>query len=418
MNSIFHVDVNSAFLSWAAVKRLKEEPTGVDLRLIPSAVGGDITKRRGVITACSLPAKKLGVRSGEPVVQALEKCPELIIISSDFKTYKEYSEKFIGILRKYSHIVEQASIDEAYMDMSDVGNPIKTAEMIKEEIKTDLGFTVNIGISSVKVLAKMASDFEKPDKIHTLYVEEISEKMWNLPIEKLHGCGRMTAKKLRNVGIKTIGQAANFDKALLISLLGDKQGKYIYESSNGRGEQTVKGEQEAAKSYSNETTLELDVTASNYDRIMPGVIKKLSKEVSRRMEKDGVAGFTIVASLKSTSFKRRSKQTTLSEATNDVDVIAATSEKLMKELAFGSHGIIEEGEGIRLVGVGCTHLDSGEYKQLDIFSYAKELERDEKIKKEELAKKEKADRLRLMVDKIEKKYGEGKIKKLTREEDL
>ncbi len=416
MNSIFHVDVNSAFLSWTAVKKLKEDPDGIDLRLIPSAVGGDVSKRRGVITACSLPAKKLGVKTGEPVAQALEKCPELIVVPSDFAIYKEYSEKFVNILRKYSPVIEQTSIDEAYMDMSESENPVKTAEDIKEEIKESLGFTVNIGISNVKILSKMASDFEKPDKIHTLYAEEIEEKMWQLPIERLHGCGRMTAKKLRNVGIKTIGEAAGFDKALLISLLGEKQGEYIHESSNGIGGERVKGEREAAKSYSNETTLELDITKSNYSRIMPSVIKKLSEKVSRRMKKDGVSGFTIVASLKSSSFSRRSKQTTLSVATNDADTINTVAAELVKELSFGERGIIAEGEGIRLVGVGCSQLDSREFRQLDIFSYVKEVEKDVILKKEAAAKKEKEDRLQSMVDKIEKKYGKGKIKKLKQED--
>ena len=179
---IFHVDVNSAFLSWTAVKRLNEEPDSVDLRAIPSAIGGDVAKRHGVITACSIPAKKLGVRTGEPVMRALEKCPELILLTSDFKTYREYSEKFIKILKKYALAVEQVSIDEAYIDITGTDEPIKMADKIKTEIYESLGFTVNIGISTVKLLAKMASDFEKPYKIHTLFPEEIKEKMWKLQL--------------------------------------------------------------------------------------------------------------------------------------------------------------------------------------------------------------------------------------------
>ena len=156
---IFHVDVNSAFLSWTAVKKLKEEPEGVDLRTIPSAIGGDVSKRHGVITACSIPAKKQGVRTGEPVMRALEKCPKLCLFPSDFKTYREYSAKFIDILKKYALAVEQVSIDEAYLDMTGTDEPVSMAEKIKAEIYEALGFTVNIGISTVKLLAKMSSYF-------------------------------------------------------------------------------------------------------------------------------------------------------------------------------------------------------------------------------------------------------------------
>ena len=365
---IFHVDVNSAFLSWTAVKKLEDEPESVDLRTIPSAIGGDVSKRHGVITACSIPAKKQGVRTGEPVMRALEKCPELQLFPSDFKTYREYSAKFIDILKKYALAVEQVSIDEAYLDMTGTDESVSMAEKIKAEIYEALGFTVNIGISTVKLLAKMASDFEKPYKVHTLFPKEIKEKMWKLPIEKLHGCGYRTSEKLRNIGVKTIGDAAALDKKLLCSLLGEKSGEYIHESSNGRGSDIVSGEREAAKSYSNETTLPYDVRVSTYDKEMPEVIKWLAESVSKRLKKDGAEGYTISVSAKTSSFKRRSKQTTLVESTNNAKEIEKTSISLMKELCFGEKGLFEEDEGIRLVGVGVSHLAENECKQMDIFS--------------------------------------------------
>ena len=408
---IFHVDVNSAFLSWTAVKRLNEEPDSVDLRAIPSAIGGDVAKRHGVITACSIPAKKLGVRTGEPVMRALEKCPELILLPSDFKTYREYSEKFIKILKKYALAVEQVSIDEAYIDITGTDEPIKMADKIKTEIYESLGFTVNIGISTVKLLAKMASDFEKPYKIHTLFPEEIKEKMWKLPIEKLHGCGRMTSAKLKNIGVKTIGDAAALDKDLLCSLLGEKSGEYIYESSNGRGSDIVLGEREAAKSYSNETTLPYDIKISSYDKEMPGVIKWLAKSVSKRLKKDMAEGYTVSVSAKTSSFKRHSKQTTLIESTNNAKIIEEVSLMLMRELCFGKKGLFEEDKGIRLVGVGVSKLVSNDFKQIDIFSYMKEKTVQDEIKLKENKKKEKEDKLNTMLKKINEKYGEGKIKK-------
>lgn len=408
---IFHVDVNSAFLSWTAVKKLEDEPESVDLRTIPSAIGGDVSKRHGVITACSIPAKKQGVRTGEPVMRALEKCPELQLFPSDFKTYREYSAKFIDILKKYALAVEQVSIDEAYLDMTGTDEPVSMAEKIKTEIYEALGFTVNIGISKVKLLAKMASDFEKPYKVHTLFPKEIKEKMWKLPIEKLHGCGYRTSEKLRNIGVKTIGDAAALDKKLLCSLLGEKSGEYIHESSNGRGSDIVSGEREAAKSYSNETTLPTDIRVSTYDKEMPVVIKWLAESVSKRLKKDEAEGYTISVSAKTSSFKRRSKQTTLVEPTNNAKEIEKTSISLMKELCFGEKGLFEEDDGIRLVGVGVSHLAENECKQMDIFSYMKEKSVQDEIKLKETKKKEKEDKLSTMLKKINEKFGEGKIKK-------
>ena len=408
---IFHVDVNSAFLSWTAVKKLEDEPESVDLRTIPSAIGGDVSKRHGVITACSIPAKKQGVRTGEPVMRALEKCPELQLFTSDFKTYREYSAKFIDILKKYALAVEQVSIDEAYLDMTGTKEAVSMAEKIKAEIYEALGFTVNIGISTVKLLAKMASDFEKPYKVHTLFPKEIKEKMWKLPIEKLHGCGYRTSEKLRNIGVKTIGDAAALDKKLLCSLLGEKSGEYIHESSNGRGSDIVSGEREAAKSYSNETTLPYDIRVSTYDKEMPVVIKWMAESVSKRLKKDEAEGYTISVSAKTSRFKRRSKQTTLVEPTNNAKEIEKVSISLMKELCFGERGLFEGDEGIRLVGVGVSHLAENECKQMDIFSYMKEKSVQDEIKLKETKKKEKEDKLNTMLKKINEKFGEGKIKK-------
>ena len=265
-NIIFHIDV-SAFLSWSALKALKEEPGSVDLRTIPSAVGGDVKKRHGIITAKSIPAKKYGIVTGEPVVKALQKCPQLVLVQSDFTTYHYYSEAFMEILAKYSPIVQQVSIDEAFVDMSGTKKlyryletpecpfPICLAEKIKNEVRDTLGFTVNVGISCNKLLAKMASDFQKPDRIHTLFPEEIQEKMWPLPIGDLFGCGKATASRLISIGIRTIGEAATADPVMLSSILGENGGAYIYSAANGIGSTNVHNEYEDAKSYSNEHTL-------------------------------------------------------------------------------------------------------------------------------------------------------------------
>ena len=170
--TIFHIDVNSAFLSWEAAYRILHLGASLDLRTIPSAVGGDISKRHGIILAKSIPAKKYKIQTGEPVTDALRKCPELTLVPPNYELYEKNSKAFLEILQKYSDQVEQYSIDDAFMDRTGtqtlLGPPVVAAAAIKDEIARTLGFTVNVGISDKKLLAKMASDFQKPDRVHTL----------------------------------------------------------------------------------------------------------------------------------------------------------------------------------------------------------------------------------------------------------
>ena len=241
---IFHIDVNSAYLSWEAVYRLKQGGT-VDLREIPCAVGGDKSKRHGIILAKSLAAKNFGVRTGEPLTEALKKCPGLTVVPAHHSLYKQYSRKFMDILREYTPDVQQYSIDEAFMDMTGmekiIGDPVAFAHKLKNRISRELGFTVNVGISSNKYLAKMASDFEKPDKVHTLFPWEIQTKMWPLPVSDLIFVGRSTQEALHKLGIYTIGQLAATDVEILRHHL-KKQGETIWEFANGRDSSLVESE--------------------------------------------------------------------------------------------------------------------------------------------------------------------------------
>lgn len=425
---IFHVDVNSAFLSWSAVKLLKDDPDAIDLRTIPSAVGGDVESRHGIITAKSIPAKKYGIVTGEPVVKAMQKCPNLVLVHSDFKTYREYSGKFIRILKTYSPIIEQVSIDEAFIDMTDQVSHMYNsageidadteesyrqfaliiAGRIKDEIRDTLGFTVNVGISCNKLLAKMASDFEKPDKIHTLFPDEVQTKMWPLPIGDLYGCGKQTSARLSELGMKTIGDVAKTDQALLKDLLGIKQGEYIYRSCNGYGSSHINPYEEDAKSYSNETTTKSDINFSNYEKEMPGILKWLSESVSRRLQRDGVFASTVSVSIKTDSFQRRSKQVGLGDSTNDQEVLLKTSLRLMDELVLGENGIFAQGFSIRLVGVGASDLDKGEYRQMSLFDLARQGSTNN-ITDADRAEKQR--KLRQMTKDIEKRFGEGVIHK-------
>ncbi|MBQ8307113.1 MAG: DNA polymerase IV [Blautia sp.] len=444
---IFHVDVNSAFLSWSAVKRLKEDPGAVDLRTIPSAVGGDVETRHGVITAKSIPAKAFGVKTGEPVVKALRKCPSLVLVRSDFETYREYSRAFIRILKEYSPLVQQVSIDEAYMDMTEsldsftglladllvrtddldtslrglsdpslsLSDPyaalaILAAGRIREQVRSELGFTVNVGISTNKLLAKTASDFGKPDKTHTLFPEEIPEKFWPLPIQELHGCGSSTARRLQDLGIHTIGDAANADISMLRLHLGEKGGMYIHNSTNGLGSSTVHSEHEEAKSYSNELTTALDINASNFEKEALPLLAHLADKVSSRLKRDGFYASTLGIMVKTDRFLRHSRQVTLRQSTNSRDQIYERAEELLRQLLYARNGLFEKGEAIRLIGISAANLDRGEFRQLNLLEYAESLP-SPVSKKETPPDPEKARRLERMMEQIRTQYGKEAIHK-------
>lgn len=411
---IFHVDVNSAFLSWSAVKRLKDDPKAVDLRTIPSAVGGDVETRHGIITAKSIPAKRFGIVTGEPVVKALQKCPGLVLVSSDWEAYREYSNAFIWILLEYSELVQQASIDEAYVDMTEaIGTEdrrsaaLALAASIREEIRTRLGFTVNVGISSNKLLAKMASDFQKPDRTHTLWPEEVPAKMWPLPIGDLYGCGGKTASRLAGIGITTIGDAAGADPAMLQSFLGEKSGAYITAASRGIGSDRVHTEHEDARSYSNETTTPEDITLQSYDRLTPPLLHHLSGKVAGRMKRDGVYGSTVTVSVKTNDFRRRSRQKKLDAATNDAAVIERHARELLRGLLYERDGIFDRGAGVRLIGVGMSSLDHGEYRQLSLEDFLQDQEKE----KAEAAGRVRQEKLRKMLQKVQSRYGNDSLRK-------
>lgn len=413
---LFHVDVNSAFLSWSAVKRLKEEPGCIDLRTIPSAVAGDVETRHGVITARSIPAKRYGVKTGEPVVKALQKCPSLVLVKSDFQTYREYSHAFIEILRRYSPAVEQVSIDEAYLDMSGTEElfskpddeepfPLSVAKELKDTVHRELGFTVNVGISVNRLLAKMASDFEKPDRIHTLYPEEVPVKMWPLPIEELHGCGRQTAARLFALGIRTIGDAASTDPIILRSYLGQKAGDYIYRSANGRGSSSLHTTPDDAKSYSNETTTSYDINRENYDQAVPEILKKLSESVSRRLIRDGCYASTIGVMVKTAKFQRHSRQCTLERSVNDFPSVYSLALELLDGLAREKDGLFDQGDSLRLIGVSASNLDKGEYRQISLEEYFFS----QNVKSP--ADQERQEKLSDMMEKIRKEHGNQAVQK-------
>ena len=313
---IFHIDVNSAFLSWEAVYRLYHLGGTVDLRKEVSAVGGDMAMRHGIILAKSIPAKKYHIKTGEAILEARQKCPNLMLVPPNYRLYEQCSKAFMDILRKYSPSVEQYSIDEAFVDMTGTdklwGSPMEAANRLKNEIRDTLGFTVNIGISENKLLAKMASDFEKPDRVHTLWKSEIRKKMWPLPVCDLFFVGRATAKKLFSLGIQTIGQLAQADPAVLKSHL-KKHGEVIWAFANGMDISVVQSEPPANKGYGNSTTIAFDVVDASTAKL---VLLALAETIGARLRAAGARAEVIAVGIKLHDLSYVSHQMTLRNATN------------------------------------------------------------------------------------------------------
>ena len=385
---IFHVDVNSAYLSWEAARRvsLGEE----DIRLIPSAIGGDRDKRTGVILAKSIPAKKYGVKTGEPVAIALRKCPDLFLARPDFRLYEASSKAFMDICREYAPVVEKYSIDECFLDMSGTHriypDPVAIAHTIKDKIRDTLGFTVNVGIGDCKILAKMASDFEKPDKVHTLFRHEIPQKMWPLPVRELFSVGSSTAEKLERAKIRTIGDLANAPLDRVQKIVGMKLGRQIHDYANGIDDSPVLTAPEGAKGYSISTTLEEDVVTAEQAH---KVLLALTDSVSARMRADKVKAYCVAVSIRSNDFKTRSHQRKLLDATDISSEVYDLSKQLFAELWDGR-------TPLRLIGVALTDLTREQTSQMSLFP-------DEK--------KERSRKLDQVYDAINRKFGAATIQR-------
>ena len=383
---IFHVDVNSAFLSWEAASRVKAgEP---DLREIPSAVGGDPRTRTGIIVAKSIPAKKYGVQTGEPVAMALRKCPNLVVVPSDFRLYTKNSQAFKAICKSYAPAMESFSIDEVFLDMTGTSliypDPIATACEIKDKIYQELGFTVNVGISTNKLLAKMASDFEKPNKVHTLFPDEIKKKMWPLPVRELLFLGKASEKKLIEAGIRTIGDLAHAREADIQTLIGKKNGHQLYQYARGIDDSPVKAQPDEAKGFSAETTFNEDIIS--IEQVNPILLAQCDI-VAARMRRKKKKCTSVSVTFRTLEFRNRSHQTKLPNATDVTDEIYRCAKQLFRESW--------KGEPLRLIGVAVTGLTEDDFEQLSLF--------------EDPEKKEKSRKLDAALDAIRQKYGNDKV---------
>lgn len=383
---IFHIDVNSAFLSWEAVRRVKQGLP--DLREIPACIGGDPKKRTGIVVAKSIPAKKYGIQTGEPMAMALRKCPQLTVVPGDFALFDQCSKAFKAICASYAPVMESFSIDEVFLDMTGTSliypDAVAIACEIKDKIYSELGFTVNVGISTNKLLAKMASDFEKPNKVHTLFPDEIPVKMWPLPVRDLLFLGKVSEKKLTEAGIRTIGDLAREREERVQFLLGEKAGHQLYRYARGIDDSPVRAQPEAAKGFSVETTFNDDIVSM--EQIQPVLLEQCDV-LATRMRRKGKKCTCISVMFRTLDFKNRSHQTKLENPTDVTDEIYKNARRLFTEFW--------KGQPLRLIGVALTNLTEDSFEQLSLF--------------EDTQDKERRQKLDAAMDAIRSKYGNSMI---------
>lgn len=383
---ILHVDVNNAFLSWLAVYKLQNGEK-IDIREQVAVIGGDETKRSGIVLAKSPKAKQFGIITGETLYSARQKCRNLQVYQGNFKIYREYSNKLYNLLLEYTDKIERFSIDECFLDMTNYlmkDTLLNKAKEINKRVKEELGFTVNVGVANNKLLAKMASDFTKPDKVHTLFKEEIKEKMWDLPISELFMLGKKTVPKLYNMKIRTIGDLANTDKEILIKKFG-KHGKMMWEYANGIDESEVQYIPEKPKSIGNSVTLPVDI--SNIEQLEE-VLLALTEQVAYRLRKQNMVANVVNVQLRTKDFQDFSHQAKLDNATSNTKNILKKAKYLLKEM-------FKTGMFIRLIGVRVDNLISEDEMQISLFGNT---ENDEKQRK-----------LDSVMDSLNEKYGVNSI---------
>lgn len=387
---IFHIDVNSAFISWEAARRVSEGKP--DIRLVPSVVARKPEIRGSIVAAKSIPAKMLGITTGEPTAMACRKCPGLIIAEPDMELYMECSQQFMEICRNYSTKLEKYSIDECFIDLTKTkyynDDYMKTAIELKDRIKKELGFTVNVGVGPNKLLAKMAGDLKKPDMVHLLDYDNMKAVMWRLPVSELLFCGKASVDKLKNVGIKTIGELAQLDEAVAMQILGAKTGKMLYDYANGIDASPVITTEREAKSYSMAHTLEENIT--ELDKAT-GVIDELATALAYKLRKDKVRAGCIGVNIRSADFKDWSHQMKLDTATDITAEIVQCCNRLLAQ-------VWKNELPVRQLGVTLSNVTKENYEQLSLFDI-------------DNVAREKNRKMDSLMDEMKEKYGNGVLVK-------
>jgi len=391
---IFHIDVNNAFLSWTAIDLLRKGYK-TDIRNIVAVIGGDESRRSGIVVAKSTPAKKLGIVTAETLYSARKKAPNVQVFPPDYHFYLEMSNKLFNLLKNYSPDIEVASVDECYLDYGKVkklyGDEVEFAYKLKDQIYNELGFTVNIGIANNKLCAKMASDFQKPNKVHTLYSYQVKEKMWPLPVGELFGIGKMSVPKLNQIGINTIGDLANYDSNKLYKYFKN-QAIWMINSANGIDNSPVVHWDVDPKGISHETTLRYDLSDK---KELEKILLALCENVSIKLRKQKKYTNVVAVIIKDQEFKKRTHQKKLVNATN-------ITEEIYNEILNVFHEMWDN-EPVRLIGVRLDNLSDNANHQVSLF--------------DNLETREKNNELDKVIDNLKDKYGNKIIKKASLNEN-
>ncbi len=387
---ILHIDCNNAFLSWTAVNML-HKGSKIDIRERYAVIGGDEAERRGIVLAKSMPCKKKGVVTAETLYSARRKCPYLEVYPPEFKVYKKYSDIMYTYLTNYSDKIERYSIDECFLDYTNsvekYGDPIKIAYKIKNDIRDNFGFTVNVGVGNNKLLAKMASDFSKPDKVHTLFSNEVRDKMWPLNVDDLFMIGKASSKRLHELGINTIGELANTNIDYLMRYF-KSMGKMMWEYANGIDNSEVETDRGNPKSISNSVVLPYDY--SNIDSIRK-VLRELSHETGKRLRAKKMYAPNVSIWIKFHDFSKASKQMTFDNLINsDEDIYQKAC------ILFDKLWNTDSDKKIRALCVGVNNITDVYKVQLSIFN-------------EKINVKNENENIRKAMDNIKKKYGDKAI---------
>lgn len=382
---VFHIDVNSAYLSWTAVKLLKNSYP-IDIRTIEAVIGGDETKRKGIVLASSISAKKKGVKTGESLYLARKKCPRLKTFPADHELYEEMSLKLYELLKEYSPEIERYSIDECFLELSNTkylyDDYLQLAYEIKERIKKELLFTVNVGVGSNKLLAKMASDFEKPDKVHSLMDDEVEEKLWPLEVSKLFMIGQKTSQILNELKINTVEDLAGADLSILRKRFKNQADEMI---KSAQGIDNSKVEIKVAKepSISISRTFPKDLKQ----------LKDLKKELLKQSENIGIklrneekVAYQIGLAFKTSDFKTYSRQKKLKNPLYNSEEIYEAAILLLKESW--------QKESLRSIGIRLSSFSKKRIYQSSLFEN----------------NNKKIDKIQETVDLINEKYHELVIK--------
>jgi len=382
---IFLVDMNAFFISC-------EMTRDHSLVGIPAAVAGDPQKRSGIILAANYEARSFGVKTAMVLHEALKLCPKMILVPPDHHFYGEKSKEVMDLLSNYTPILEQNSIDEAWLDMTGCeglfGKPVEAAKRIMDEIKDRLGLWCSIGIAENKFLAKMAAEMKKPLGITELWERDIPEKLWPLPVKEMYGVGGKTAEKLNRMGIKTISDLARFDINLIVKAFG-KSGNEIYLRANGIDNSPVLPRKaDDMKSIGRSTTLPEDISEIEKAKI---VLMELADDIGVTARRHSKKGRTVHITLKYSDFQVVTRQTT----------VPATFST--KEIYQAGCGLLEQNwnrlRPVRLIGIGLSgfHEDFSS-DQLSLFDQM-----------EDNVKNEKNERIDEAMDKIRSKHGAGVI---------